>query len=135
MESSLNHLQLNVGPDNLPFYRDFFAFLGWRKHEFEMENMYYGFVAPDGASIWVLAQANGHANDYDGPGVNHVGIACKTQSGVDEAIAYLGERGIDGLFETPRHRPHPNGTDTYYQVMFTTPDNILFEVMYSGPRS
>jgi len=135
METSLDHLQLNVNPANLPFYRDLLEFLGWRKHEFEIENAYYGYVAPGGASIWLLGQAKDTANDYDGPGVNHVGISSKTQAGVDEAIAYLSARGIEGLFETPRHRPHPNGTDTYYQVMFTSPDGILFEVMYIGPKS
>ena len=40
------------------------------------------------------------------------------------------------LFETPRHRPDfAHGEDTtYYQVMFESPDRILFEIVYTGPK-
>ncbi len=37
---------------------------------------------------------------------------------------------------TPRHRPEfSQGPDqTYYQVMFESPDRVLFEVVYTGPK-
>ena len=40
------------------------------------------------------------------------------------------------LFETPRHRPEFAESDghTYYQVMFASPDGILFEIVYVGPK-
>ena len=63
------------------------------------------------------------------------------RSDVDAAVDYLRERGITPLFETPRHRPEiiegtggPDG-HTYYQVMFASPDNLLFEVVYTGPKA
>jgi catechol 2,3-dioxygenase-like lactoylglutathione lyase family enzyme len=87
----------------------------------------------------------GHANeaayDYDGRGTNHVAIGVNAQVDVDATVAYLRERDIAPLFETPRHRPEavtivggPDG-DTYYQVMFATPDDLLFEVVYTGPKT
>ena len=43
---------------------------------------------------------------------------------------------LQHLFETPRHRPDfAHGEDTtYYQVMFESPDRILFEIVYTGPK-
>lgn len=88
---------------------------------------------------------SGHANDaaydYDGRGTNHFAIGVNAQGDVDATVAYLRERGIAPLFETLRHRPEaiadiggPEG-DTYYQVMFASPDNILLEVVYTGPKA
>jgi hypothetical protein len=59
------------------------------------------------------------------------------QANVDAAAAYVKERGIAHLFETPRHRPDfsGDGDQTYYQVMFETPDRILLEIVYTGPKS
>jgi hypothetical protein len=49
---------------------------------------------------------------------------------------WLKESGIPHLFETPRHRPEfSEGDNTYYQVMFESPDRILFEVVYTGPKA
>jgi hypothetical protein len=51
-------------------------------------------------------------------------------------VVYLREHNVQPLFETPRHRPEFSaGPDqTYYQVMFESPDRILFEVVYTGPK-
>jgi hypothetical protein len=39
------------------------------------------------------------------------------------------------LFETPRHRPEFSSEDsTYYQIMFESPDRILLEFVYTGPK-
>jgi predicted lactoylglutathione lyase len=63
-------------------------------------------------------------------------LAVDSQAAVDEMVNYLRKKGIPPLFNTPRHRPEfadsPN--DTYYQVMFETPDRILFEVVYIGSK-
>jgi hypothetical protein len=69
--------------------------------------------------------------------MNHLGIGAASQVDVDAAVAYLAERGVAALFETPRHRPEFSGSEeqTYYQVMFESPDRILFEVVYTGPKS
>ena len=51
--------------------------------------------------------------------MNHLGIGTASQADVDAAAAYLVERGVAALFETPRHRPELSGNEeqTYYQVM------------------
>ena len=56
---------------------------------------------------------------------------------VDETVEFLRNLGVTLLFDTPRHRPEFAGGEdqTYYQVMFETPDRILLEVVYIGPKS
>ena len=51
-------------------------------------------------------------------------------------MAYLQARGMALLFETPRHRPEfaRDEQSTYYQVMFETPDRLLLEIVYIGPK-
>ena len=68
--------------------------------------------------------------------MNHLAIATEKQAEVDSVVAYLKEHAIEALFNTPCHRPEfSDGPDqTYYQVMFRSPDNILFEVVYTGPK-
>jgi catechol 2,3-dioxygenase-like lactoylglutathione lyase family enzyme len=70
------------------------------------------------------------------PGLNHLGIAAESIADVDATVRYLEDRGIPALFETPRHRPDfsQDEKSTYYQVMFESPDRILFEVVYTGPK-
>ena len=62
---------------------------------------------------------------------------CQLPGRADDAtVAYLNSHGVDCLFETPRHRPDfsHSESDTYYQVMFPSPDGILFEHVYIGPK-
>jgi len=132
MRSHIAHLQYNVRPDNLPYYRDLFGQLGWQTlHDAD------GFLGLGGdgpASIWFAGLANEHVNDYDGPGHNHLGIGVPSQADVDAMATWLTARGTALLFDTPRHRPEFAGGDgqTYYQIMFETPDRILVEVVYTG---
>ena len=135
MQTHLAHIQFNVRPANVPFYRDLLAFLGWQTI-YDGDGM-LGVAGQHGDSLWFLGQAKEVANDYDGPGMNHLGIGAASQADVDAVAAYLAERGVAALFETPRHRPDFSGSaeQTYYQVMFESPDRILFEVVYTGPKS
>jgi catechol 2,3-dioxygenase-like lactoylglutathione lyase family enzyme len=135
VETSLAHLQVNIRPENLGFYRDLFGFLGW-KPIYETDSM-LGTGGKTGASLWFVGEAMAAANDYDGPGVNHLGIAADSQADVDATVAYLQQKGVRALFETPRHRPEFSAGEgqTYYQVMFESPDRVLFEVVYTGPKS
>jgi catechol 2,3-dioxygenase-like lactoylglutathione lyase family enzyme len=134
LESSLYHLQLNVRPENLQFYRDLTQFLGYVT--ISDQGGFFGTKASNGASLWFIGQVKDVANDYDGPGLNHIGIGAQSQADVDATADYLREMGIATLFETPRHRPEfSSSTDTtYYQVMFESPDRLLFEVVYTGPK-
>jgi catechol 2,3-dioxygenase-like lactoylglutathione lyase family enzyme len=135
MQTTLSHLQVNVDTANLPFYRDLARLL-------ELESImdgdgFLGLSCGDGSSVWFIGASNGAANDYDGPGMNHIGFGVGSQADVDTAAQWLADRGVEALFETPRHRPDFSADDesTYYQVMFESPDRILIEVVYIGPRS
>lgn len=135
MQTRLGHIQVNVTPANLQFYRDLMSFLGWQTiydGEFGI-----GVMAEGEPSVWFVAAANGAKNDYDGVGMNHLGIDACSQAEVDQVVEYIQQRGISPLFETPRHRPDfaQDENSTYYQVMFESPDRVLFEVVYRGPKS
>ena len=133
MQTGLDHLQVNVRPENVGFYRDLMTYLGW--HDIFAGEGFFGMGGTSG-SLWFISQVNDASNDYDGPGVNHIGIGAQSEADVDAVIAYLRERGIEILFEPPRHWPIPQRENhTYYQVMFESPDRVLFEVAYTGPKS
>jgi catechol 2,3-dioxygenase-like lactoylglutathione lyase family enzyme len=132
MQTHLSHIQFNVQAENLAFYRDLFAFLGWQTL-YDGDGM-LGVGTAAGSSLWFAGQVKDVSNDYDGPGMNHLGIGTATQDEVDAAAAYLQERSVAHLFETPRHRPEFSSEgQTYYQVMFESPDHILLEIVYIGP--
>ena len=133
MQTHLAHMQLNVQAANLPFYNQLFTFLGWRVL-YDGDGMLG--VGAGQASLWFVGQAQGPIADYDGPGMNHLAIGAAAQADVDAAAGYLAERGVAALFETPRHRAEfSSGDKTYYQVMFETPDRILIEIVYTGPKA
>jgi catechol 2,3-dioxygenase-like lactoylglutathione lyase family enzyme len=134
METQLQHIQFNVRPENLAFYKGLLTFLGWQTLH-EDEGM-LGVADKNNLSLWFVGYVKDVVNDYDGPGMNHLALGTMTQADVDTAATYLREQGVELLFETPRHRPDfSNGDDqTYYQVMFTSPDKILIEVVYTGPK-
>jgi catechol 2,3-dioxygenase-like lactoylglutathione lyase family enzyme len=137
MKTTLAHLQLNVAAENLPFYKDLLGFAGWRTI-YEEEGMAGFDAGADGSpSLWFIGAANGSKNDYDGAGMNHIGLGAASQADVDAAVGYLRGKGVAALFETPRHRPEfaAGEGQTYYQVMFESPDRILFEVVYTGPKT
>lgn len=134
MQTHLSHLQFNVQPGNLPFYNELFRFLGWSVL-YDGDGMLG--VGAGQASIWLVGQVQSAIADYDGPGLNHLAIGTATQADVDAAAAFLAEHTIPALFETPRHRPDFSSSEntTYYQVMFETPDRILVEIVYIGPKA
>ncbi len=133
IQSRFAHIQINIHPQNMEFYKDLFAFMGWKT--LEDSPVEFG-VGPDiFNSLWFTPRANEACNDYDGAGMNHIGLLVQTQGEVDEMVAYLHGQAIKPLFGTPRHRPEfaMNADYTYYQVMFESPDRILFEIVYMGP--
>ena len=135
MKSQLGHMEVNISPANMPFYKDLMAFLGWDTL-YEGEGI-LGVGGTNGASLWFTPQTKDVANDYDGRGVNHLGIAMESQADVDAVASYLEGKGVAALFETPRHRPEFSSApdQTYYQVMFETPDHILLEAVYTGVKA
>jgi catechol 2,3-dioxygenase-like lactoylglutathione lyase family enzyme len=134
MKPSLHHIQFNVGADNVPFYRDLFGFLQW-KTLYDGDGM-LGVMDERGTSLWFAGQVKEVSNDYDGPGMNHLALGAAAPADVDAAVDYLRERNVELLFDTPQHRPDFSESEahTYYQVMFESPDRILLEVVYTGPK-
>jgi len=133
MKSNLGHLQVNINAKNLGFYKELFGFLGWKTLYEDAEMV--GVGCENGSSLWFCPGLKDLANDYDGRGMNHLGISVATQHEVDQAVEYLQQHNIKPLFDTPRHRPEFSGpSSTYYQVMFESPDKLLFEVVYTGPK-
>jgi catechol 2,3-dioxygenase-like lactoylglutathione lyase family enzyme len=133
MKSTIGHLQINIHLNHLGFYKGLFTFLGW-KVIYDTPEM-LGVLDPNNASLWFAEVTKKVANDYDGIGMNHLAISVPNQSDVDETVAYLKQQAISCLFETPRHRPEfCSEGKTYYQVMFESPDRILFEVVFTGPK-
>lgn len=134
MKSHLSHLQININPTNLPFYKDLMNFMGWNVI-FETEEM-AGFTSGGEASIWFLKSQNNEQNNYDGFGVNHISLGVTEMKNVDEVMEHLKSNGVEMLFGTPKHRPEfaMSDKETYYQIMFETPDKMLFEVVYTGAK-
>jgi len=134
MQTKFGHIEFFVDAANLPFYKDLLTFLGWSiLYQGEKE---VGGGAADGSSLWFIGKAKKVSNDYDGPGMNHLAFRTTTQAEVDETVAYLRQHGGAAWFDTPRHRPEfcADASQTYYQVMFESPDRILFEVVYKGAK-
>lgn len=133
MQTRFGHLLFLVDLANLPFYREVLTYLGWAPLYDDPEML--GMGAGD-ASVWFGEPMSAAKNDHDAPGLNHFAIAAESVADVDATAAYLAGRGVAALFETPRHRPEfaSGPDDTYYQVMFESPDRILFEVVYTGPK-
>lgn len=136
MQTTIGHIQFNVHQSSLPFYRDLMAFLGWQTL-YDVDEM-LGVSAAGGSSLWFSAYSVKEvSNDYDGPGMNHFAFGAASQEDVDAVAAHLSEHGVDLLFGTPCHRPEfaESEAHTYYQVMFESPDRILFEVVYTGLKT
>lgn len=133
IQTTFGHIVFHVDAANISFYKALTEFLGW-KTIFAAEG-FLGTAHGDG-SIWFAGMAKDVANDYDGPGMNHFAFAAASIADVDSTAAFLTEQGVAHLFETPRHRPEFSRDEnhTYYQVMFESPDRILFEVVYIGPK-
>jgi catechol 2,3-dioxygenase-like lactoylglutathione lyase family enzyme len=134
MRSGLGHIQFNVRAEHTPFYRELFTFLGWEVI-YDADGS-VGVLGKNEVSFWFIGQVQEGSIDYDGPGMNHIGISAESIADVDAAADYLRGRGVDLLFDTPRHRPDfaSDEQHTYYQIMFETPDRLLLEFVYTGPK-
>lgn len=134
MKAGFGHIQFNINLQNINFYQELLTFLGWKV--LHKDDSMLGVGYSDGTSLWFSPNTLSIENNYDGPGMNHIAFHTETIADVDKAITYLLAKNIPILFDTPRHRPEfSNGPDhTYYQVMFESPDRILFEIVYIGPK-
>lgn len=135
MKSHFYHLQINVDyAKNGQFYKEFMTLLGWT--EIFSQSMMAGYKSGTTGDLWFIDAAKKTVNDYDNIGVNHLAIRVEKQSDVDEVVTFLKSKNIPALFETPRHRPEftAQENETYYQVIFESPDKIQIEVVYIGAK-
>ena len=97
MQTRFGHIQFNVQPANLSFYKELITFLGW---PVIMEgDDFFGVGGPTGDSLWFIGYVKPVSNDYDGPGMNHIALAAASQADVDAVVAYLADRGVPALEE------------------------------------
>lgn len=134
MKSYLYHLQINISFSNLQFYKDIMFFLGWSVI-FETADT-VGFKSDRSGDLWFVDNTSKELIDYDKRGMNHFAVRVEKQDDIDAVAEYLKKHEVDTLFQTPRHRPEFTSEpgETYYQVMFVSPDNVLFEVVYIGSK-
>jgi catechol 2,3-dioxygenase-like lactoylglutathione lyase family enzyme len=134
VKTHLGHLVFHIDPANAGFSKDLFAFLGWTSI-YDAGGV-FGVTDGGACALWFEGEANGASNDYDGAGLNLLAIAAEHQADVDAAATHLRGRGVELLFGTPCDRPeHADSADhLYYSAMFESPDRILLEVVYAGPK-
>ncbi|HSW87975.1 MAG TPA: hypothetical protein VLG12_02315 [Candidatus Saccharimonadales bacterium] len=134
MKSSIDHIQLFIDYLNINFYKDLLQFLGWKMFMEEPDEV--GFNNEKNETLWIAEANNNGNNDYDKIGMNHLSFRVESQKNVDKVTVFLKKQHIPTLFGTPKHRPEyaKNEKETYYQIMFESPDQILFEVVYIGVK-
>ncbi len=133
MKSHLDHLQVNIDYKNVNFYKNLLKFLGWQVILEDKDVV--GFKSDSTGTLWFTPLMKKVPHDHDSIGINHIGLWVDSIAAVDKMTEFLKKEKVTVLFDTPRHRPEFSGeNDTYYQVMFHSPDKILFEVVYTGPK-
>ena len=92
--ASLYHLQLNVSPAGLLFYRAFFAELGYRISEESDQHL----AASDGqVDFWVIETDPAHAHrpyHRKGTGINHLSFRLSSRAEVDDFVRIFTPRGL-----------------------------------------
>lgn len=134
MKSQIGHIQVNIDLTNIQFYKNFMKFLNFEIVA-EMEEV-VGYKDASGASIWFMKGSKEGMSDYDMKGVNHVAFYVDSIESVNASTEFLNNNNIKALFDTPRHRPEfsASESETYYQVIFESPDKFQFEIVYIGPK-
>jgi catechol 2,3-dioxygenase-like lactoylglutathione lyase family enzyme len=134
VKTSLGHLVFHIDPKNAGFYKELFDFLGWKS--IYDDGGVFGITNGGDSALWFEGEANDAQNDHDGAGLNHLAINSENQADVDTAAAYLRGKGVELLYGTPCNRPEHADSENhlYYSAMFESPDRILLEVVYTGPK-
>ena len=73
IKTTISHLQINVHPQNIPFYKDLLGFIGWSVLYEDLGMLGVGDGL--GASLWFAGLTHNVSNDYDGPGMNHLSVS------------------------------------------------------------
>jgi catechol 2,3-dioxygenase-like lactoylglutathione lyase family enzyme len=132
MQTYLGHAVFYGDPQHVGFYKDLFAFLGWTT-TYDAGGI-FGTTDGGRCTLYFEGESNGTPHDHDGTGLNHLAVIAESQADVDATAAYLRDKGVELLYGTPVHRPEHADSEQhlYYSVMFTSPDGVLLEVVYTG---
>ncbi|WKZ30876.1 MAG: VOC family protein [Candidatus Dojkabacteria bacterium] len=135
MKSHLYHIQLNIDFANRDFYKELMEFMGWSVI-FEKPESTIGFRSETNGDLWFIHADHQEDTDYDARGMNHIAIRVENQADINQIQAHLESNGVKMLFGTPLHRPEfaSKEGETYYQIMFESPDKILWEIVYIGAK-
>lgn len=131
MKTSLYHLHLNVSDAkaSLPFYKDLFAYLGYKIIDESSEHIG---VSNGGTDFWIIETDKEHKQNKfhrKNTGINHVAFRLNSKEEVDTFVSeFLKVKNIATLYDTPR--VFPEYGDEYYAVFFEDPDRIKIEVMW-----
>ena len=129
--TTLYHLQLNVSDaaKSLPFYKDFFNYLGYKIVDESPEHIG---VSNGTTDFWIMeTEKEFTSNTFHrkNTGINHLAFKLESKEAVDTFVEeFLKPRGIVILYETPKIFPEYGGE--YYAVYFEDPDRIKLEVMF-----
>lgn len=132
MKSFLDHIILNVSNPkiSLPFYKDFFKYLGYKiirdddEHIAARKN-----GTPD---FWIVMTEEKYSSNKfhrKNTGVNHFAFHVESKEEVDRfSKKFLKPRGVKTLYGSPK--PFPEYMPEYYAVFFEDPDRIKLEVCF-----
>jgi len=129
--TSVYHLQLNVSnaAKSLPFYQDFFKYLGYRVINQSKEHIG---VSNGSTDFWIIETPAAHRKrrfHRKATGLNHISFRVSARKEIDRfVIEFLKPRGIVPLYASPKH--FPEYRDGYYAVFFEDPDRIKLELTF-----
>lgn len=127
-----SHLDYNVSDlkKAVGFYDPLMEFLGFSKEVGSREWALYG----NGQMKLCLVQCEpafaGTGFHRKRPGLNHIAFQAERREDVDRTAAFLKERGIPLLYDSPGQF---HSEIEYYAVFFEDPFRLKLEVVYSPP--
>lgn len=129
MNAFVYHVQINVGPEAILFYRALFGFLDYRVM---VENDDVLGVSNGTTDFWMIATPPGRRGarfHRKNTGLNHVCFGVRERSDVDRFVAeFMRPRSIAMLYDSPRE--FPEYRPGYYAVFFEDPDRLKIEVAH-----
>lgn len=131
---SLYHVQMNVSDASrsLPFYKEFFGYLGYRVITESPEHLG---VRNGTTDFWLTEADKNHRSKSfhrKATGLNHLAFRVATKQAVNRFVTeFLEPRGIQPLYASPKH--FPEYVPGYYAVFFEDPDRIKLEVTHIPP--
>ena len=129
MTTSIYHVQLNVSPASMPFYKALLRYLGYTMMREDPEM----FGATNGtADLWIMQTDARYARrgfHRKATGLNHLAFRVPSPADVDRfARDFLAVHAIPTLYGGPRE--YPEYRRGYYAVFFESPDRLKLEIAH-----